>query len=323
MQTEHTPHRIGRLLALVREIKTRPDHSPESMLSTLGVSKAQFHRDKDELESLGFIFHFDRGQKRYVLDQDCYLPMENLNLDEIFALVLAVDQLTNSGDYLLTRQAVQAAMKLITPLGDNLRKHCSGLLENGETKAGPEAKSGAIADLQSALDQGRRIEIEYQKPGQDNAQTLEIDPYALFFRDGFLYLDAYSLTSKEVRTFRVSRIKSLRFTSLFFKAPRKGYSHVSRYQNAFGVFADGPLEQVTVLFTKKARPYIEEVVWHQSQTITPQDNGGILFKVLVAHPREVLWWCLRWGDQAEIMEPAWLRQEAGEAVRKMAKRYQA
>jgi predicted DNA-binding transcriptional regulator YafY len=42
----------------------------------------------------------------------------------------------------------------------------------------------------------------------------------------------------------------------------------------------------------------------------------------VAEPREVLWWALGWGADAEILEPAWLREEAIQTIRNMLARYQ-
>ena len=51
-------------------------------------------------------------------------------------------------------------------------------------------------------------------------------------------------------------------------------------------------------------------------------ENAIIFEVDVAEPREVLWWALGWGADAEIMEPDWLRKEAILTVRNMIARYE-
>jgi len=52
--------------------------------------------------------------------------------------------------------------------------------------------------------------------------------------------------------------------------------------------------------------------WHSSQKITPQPDGGILFEVKVSEPKEVGWWVVQWGSEAEVIEPNNLRQELQE-----------
>jgi len=78
---------------------------------------------------------------------------------------------------------------------------------------------------------------------------------------------------------------------------------------------------VTVRFSKKARPFIEESLWHHSQEIKREKDGSILFRADVAEPREVLWWALQWGADAEILEPKELREEAKKTIERMMMLY--
>ena len=69
-----------------------------------------------------------------------------------------------------------------------------------------------------------------------------------------------------------------------------------------------------------------EVHGHRYGTSVENLQGGdrrqsLLFEVDVAYPREVLWWMLGWGADAEVLEPGWLREEAKSEVGKMMKRY--
>ena len=67
-------HRVSRLIRMASEIKTNPQQDPPALIKALGISKPQFYKDKAALEKLGFSFRFDRGQKRFLIDRDPYIP---------------------------------------------------------------------------------------------------------------------------------------------------------------------------------------------------------------------------------------------------------
>ena len=89
-----------RYLQLASAIKNSPTQTPEQLWKNLGIKKAQFNRDKKELEKIGFVFKYDRKQRRFVIDKEPFLPVFNLKLTETFALTMAVRQLSAAGDYL-------------------------------------------------------------------------------------------------------------------------------------------------------------------------------------------------------------------------------
>lgn len=102
---------------------------------------------------------------------------------------------------------------------------------------------------------------------------------------------------------------------------QSGYDFGKRYRNAFSAFPGETTEHVVVRFSRRVRLFIEESLWHHSQKITPQKDGGICFAVDVADPREVLWWSFSWAADAQILEPLWLRETAREQIATMADLY--
>lgn len=321
MKGKQLQSRILRLLSLVREIKTRPEQPPKALYETLGISKAQLSRDKDILEGLGFVFNFNRAKGCYDVEKDCFLPMEGLSLDETLALVLAVGQLTTCGDYSLACQATRAARKLVTGIKGDIGRNCASLMEGWDGGELPGDSPTTVRRLEEAINENRRVRVSYKKPGQEDPEQFEIDPYLLFFKDGLLYLDAFSLKSRQIRTYRVRRIGSVKPTPVHFDPKSRSYSYIDRYRDAFGVFTDKDPQEVVIRFSPKVRPYIEEGRWHHTQTIQPEPDGAILFSVMVAHPSEVLWWAMKWGDGAEVLKPEPLRQEAATVARRMSAQY--
>ena len=100
---------LQRLLLLVNEVKTNPFQAPDALWASLSVSRAMFYKDRQALAALGFTFHYDRQQHGYVITQDRFLSVLDLSISEVLALIMAVRQLSSSGDYTLTMAPLRPA----------------------------------------------------------------------------------------------------------------------------------------------------------------------------------------------------------------------
>ncbi|QTA81107.1 WYL domain-containing protein [Desulfonema limicola] len=112
-----------------------------------------------------------------------------------------------------------------------------------------------------------------------------------------------------------------RITCFSEKEISSDYNFGLRHKNAFSAFPGETTEHVKIRFSRQARPFIEESLWHHTQKTTRQENGTLIFEADAAYPREVMWWSFFWGAEAEILEPEWLREEAEEEIRKMGRIY--
>src|SRR5207253_10499470 len=99
---QHYARRLQRLLTTVNEIKTTPHQAPETLYTSLGISRAMFYKDRQVLKAIGLAFHYDRQQRRYIITQDRYLPVLDLSTSEILAFIMAVRQLSSIRDTTLT-----------------------------------------------------------------------------------------------------------------------------------------------------------------------------------------------------------------------------
>jgi predicted DNA-binding transcriptional regulator YafY len=312
--------RLERIVRILIEVKCRPRQQNDNILSRLGVSRAQYYKDRKLLDQLGFRFHFDRRRREFVIDQDRYLPTPDLALSERMALILAVRHPCGLGDSTLSHHAAETGRKLIAGLDGSLPDGVVSLFEDVVVTEGFGSDEAVLEKLNQALAEKRRIRILYSKPASTAPALYEIDPYCLSLQNRSLYLEAYSVARRAIRTYRVNRIREIQFTPVHFQG-QQGYSFCKRNRWTFSVLAGKNAERVTVRFTSRVKPYIEETCWHHSQKLTPTEDGDILLTVNVAEPREVLWWALGWGADAEIIEPEWLRREASEVVTRMGRCY--
>jgi predicted DNA-binding transcriptional regulator YafY len=300
--------RVARLIRVASEIKTSPQQTPPTLIKTLGISKPQFYKDKEALAKLGFRFRYDRTRKRFIIDHDPYIPVHDLTLTETFALVMAVRQLSAAGDFILTYDALNAIRKIVSNSPHGQRELLRTSLDDVVLKEGFGCDSKILADLQKTTMEGRRISIAYNLYSEGGVKQYTLDPYQIYFKRRALYLDAYSVEEKGYRVYRVNRIKRLQALPMI--VPRRAdYSFGSRHRDSFSVFVGDKVENVKIRFSKKIAPYIKETCWHLSQKISNQKDGNILFEVEVSEPKEVGWWVMQWGDEAEVLEPKHLRDE--------------
>jgi len=79
--------------------------------------------------------------------------------------------------------------------------------------------------------------------------------------------------------------------------------------------------KVRIWFSPDAAGYIKEKIWHETQEITAQKDGSIIFEAEVAGTEEIKFWVLSWGSKALVLEPESLREEIRAEFADLAERY--
>jgi predicted DNA-binding transcriptional regulator YafY len=320
--TETVQHRTTRLIELIREIHSNPRQTPEQLWRLLGISRSQFFEDKKSLANIGFIFEYDRQLGRYVIKNDISLPVADLTAVEALSLIMAVRQISAAGDHTLAYDAVRAIKKLIANSHKRVRNLLEYAMDDAVLKNRLKVDSQIIEELWQAQERCVRLEITYDDFSQRRARKMEIDPYALYFKGRALYLDAYVAEEQKVLMLRVSRVKHpLRRIGNF--AIRPDYNFRERHRHSYRVMtSDKPPQLVRIKFSPNAARYIDEIYHHESQKKLWFTDGSLHLSLTVSDPREVLWYLVfPWGEEAEILEPQWLREEAIKIAQRMIEIY--
>ncbi len=315
-----TSHKLPRLLLLASAIKTEPWQTVAALCHSLKIAKAQFYRDKKDLEAVGFVFTYSRAQGRFLIEKDPFLPIYNLTLTETFALTMAVRQLSAAGDFILTYEALEALKKLVANSPGTQRELLVECLNDAVLQQGFGCQPRILEDLRQALLDRRRVVIRYTPAAADAPTDYTLDPYQIYFKRRALYLDAYHPEARAYRVFRVNRIAEVRPTGMHFTR-HADYNFAQRHRHSFSVFVGDTVQRVRVRFAKRIAPFIREVCWHHSQQLSEEADGSVLFEVEVNDPREVGWWVLQWGAEAEVLEPESLRQALHETAQRLTNLY--
>ena len=96
------------------------------------------------------------------------------------------------------------------------------------------------------------------------------------------------------------------------------------FAQAWDIIADQEPVEVVIRFAPTVAARVQEARWHPSQQVVGRGRrlarrGGRRSPGTI----EVRLWALQWGDDAEVLAPASLREDVAATVRRSAARYEA
>ena len=234
-------------------------------------------------------------------------------------------QLGDGAGLPLLGPARSAAVELENSLPLRLReqiRHVAAALHIRPPPNNPlEGRKPVYQQLLDAIASRRNVRIHYGSPTEPKPIVTRLSPYRLLFSRRSWYVVGRSSIHRAKRTFHLGRILRLDPLDDHFLIPR-GFS-IERYLgNAWHMIPEkGPDRAVVVHFSKLVAQNVAEVNWHRTQRTVLHDDGSMDFHVTVSGLKEISWWILGYGDQAEVIEPPELRQLVAGRAKRMAETY--
>ncbi len=176
-----------------------------------------------------------------------------------------------------------------------------------------------IDSINTAIVDRKTIKIRYYSMSRRKETRRKVVPYKLWYFEESFYLIGYCRMRCDVRIFAVDRIKRIDITNDLFTLP-DDLNIEDVMNSSFGIFLGKPI-RVKIYFSEDIAGYIKEKIWHQTQQITPQSDGSIIFEAEVAGIEEIKFWVLRWGAKAHVLKPLSLRETIANEVAAMGQRY--
>ncbi|MEW6220048.1 MAG: WYL domain-containing protein [Thermodesulfobacteriota bacterium] len=174
----------------------------------------------------------------------------------------------------------------------------------------------------SGLKHNQPLAIRHRRAGTGAASQRTVEPYRAVRYQGEWYLVGFCRLRQAVRTFAMSRIEEAAVLEGCFQIPAD-FEAAWQERERFGLFGDGEEVWVTVGFGPALAPYVRERLWHGRQELSDQPDGGVQLRLPARDRDELLRWVLSWGDGAQILAPAGLRQEAAELLTRMLAAYRS
>src|SRR5213593_4804674 len=282
----------------------------------------RFYSDRAELLALGIPLQSHRdeftGEELYTLRSEAYfLPQLDLKDDELAALQTALYLLEGTFAYAEPLRLALQNLALGRPGFDEPASDTAVRVEVLDPDYSPEMP-GRLGKLEGAISKQRTIKFPYYSISRNRQGERTVNPYGLLSDNGSWYVIGQDLDRKDIRTFRVSRIRGdIRFAT--------------RRERDFRIPADFDIDeyrgrppwQIGDIEGEARIELAGDTAWWVERAF---GNAGELeegvFVTGYSSLPQLASWILRQDGRAIPVEPDELRREVAQALRAVRDRHE-
>jgi len=317
--------RTARLMRVASLLNAHPDGMrPKEIAERLGMSVRNVYRDLRALEGeVGLPTWAEDG--RWGILESAFLPPLKLTLSEAMAVFLGARLMVRYADK-YDPDLASAFEKLAASLPDTLREHVARSLDVLQDASLDADFIGHVRQLTRAWADRRVVEIVYEgaayegKPGERSRRVVRPFLIEPSLQTHALYLIGWDEDRDAMRTFKIERIREVRVTPRAFEPPEEATLERD-LRRGWDIIADQPPAEVVVRFSPAVADRVLETTWHSLQRTERTPDGGLIWRSTVSGVIEIRLWILSWGDDAEVIEPAELREQVRDIHGRAAARY--
>jgi proteasome accessory factor BC len=294
----------------------------------------RFYADRAELESLGISLQVEKPAEGFFEAELYALPPENYYLPpieftdgELAALRTALGLL--DGEFAYAEPLRLALQQVSWGRPSPLEQDDSASIDvKLAPSGGGRELSQRLAKIETAISRRKTIEFSYYTMQRDQVSDRKVDPYHLVFRSGQFYLIGHSHERDEVRVFRLSRIRAK--VSYATKAEHDFAPPEDFDRRDYASRADwqmGDIEGTARVFVRERIAWLVERDFEAYGTLrkpTKEDGApgrGSIYETEYASPRQLISWVLGWRENAKLLEPQDLAEEATERLKLLRGRH--
>lgn len=297
--------KLSNALRMIELLHARGKMKIRDLAEELEVKERMVRIYRDDLEKAGIFIESEPGRDGgYCISNAAFFPVRNLSKEEMEALTFAIDQLSSKGGvYVNEAKLALDKLRAVRKTEEHKERHIYFAQSSRPNYENLEERERYL-QLQKAFNQKKRVIIAYE--GVTGKQTSRIiEPYGFVHYNEFFYCVARCLAKKELRLFKIVRIKGLDIKNEHYLIP-DGFD-VRKEFPKFGVMKEP--------FTVKLHIYppfssfVSESVWGESQTIQCNQDGSIIFQATMNGKGTTKKWILGMGAHIQVLEPPSLREE--------------
>lgn len=189
-------------------------------------------------------------------------------------------------------------------------------------------KPPCLGELAENVWQSRRVSLRYRRWGNQVVERT-LEPLGLVLKAGNWYLAAHASSGREpgVRTYRVSRIVELTVLDERFDRPAD-FDLTQYWQEWSAEFEKRLYPRIAVVrmsaMARELVPFYCGAVGVRAVRAAggePDENGWLRVELPVEPTIAAIGELLRFGAEIEVLEPAELREQVADALRRSAARY--
>jgi len=315
--------KFSRMMDIMMHLQSRSLMKAQELADILETDLKTVYRDIESLRTADIPVESKPGRYGgFYIPKDFYFKAPKLTPEEIAVLFFAGEVLVKKNGFMFERDFKTALSKLKNTLAKEEIKTSSGKISSISYEI-ETLKTRLWENLfyiiEKCISEKKSIEVEYYTLSRDETKRRILDPYHLIYKNGAWYLIAFCHWRKDVKIFRVDRIKDVNESGKTFVI-KKSFSLRDYLKNSWQI-ARGEEVNVVVRFFPPASRMVREMEWLPTQKIVEEKDGAIIFSARVSGIMEIKRWILGYGSQAEVLEPRSLRQEISSEINNILKRY--
>ena len=270
----------------------------------------------------------ERNRKYYrLVKKGKATPLIPLTESEFNALQMCktfTEHLLGESFYNEATRALEKTLPLLSGEGKLPSRHFASF-STGTIDYTPHQEN--IRALIEAMNAKKICRITYQAIMQKKAKTYHIKPLKIFSYRDTIYLHA-RLAKEPGKVYRepkfdpllaIHRLKKVELTDRAFEYP-SDYDFNKVFDRSFGL-AKGDYFEVEVEFQGWAADFVAERIWSPDQKISKVDGDKIRLTFSASSAAELIAWILSFGDEAKVVQPAWMVEEIIKTIRRTAEVY--
>jgi len=286
------------------------------------VDKKTIMRDIDSLSEICFISEDDKNGKTYYTADKFRLREITFTSPELISLAFLLELLKPYQYMTMGKTSQELIHKLLdntTNLNREFIKHFSGLVSiNTNDYISDEINPEVEDRLQSAIRNKTKVRIIYHSFAGDEDTIRIIHPYELLINDGALNIVGFCELRKDIRDFRVSRIKAITPLEDSFVVP--GDYFLKKSRNKFIHLSGNEIEQIMIAFDGPTAKYVQEYEADLADEIVETETG-VTFIRETSVTEELVRWILQFGSGARVLNPAHLKEKVKQELEKSLESY--
>jgi len=280
----------------------------------------------DAVDNTGFDVEYDRKDKKYRLSS--YFKFPAFSPEEIEALHMAIRHLARQ-EGTPFKYLVEIEKKLKKYFTKDIRDKLKKNIEH----SGPETESKLnemLNIIDEAINRQMKLIMKYHRTFHKEPSISNVVPFSLHTHEYEWYLRAFCLRDKKLKTYSINQIINMKCEELSKKEkallPEKPDLKPPHRWDWENKELSGEIMRVRVKFygsmaekMRKKSLFIRE---HPSQ-ITENNGEDMVLSFNVRNPYNMIPWILKFGGNAQVLEPEILRDRLRDEVDKLRLYYRS
>jgi predicted DNA-binding transcriptional regulator YafY len=306
-------NRTERLFALVLLLQTRPSMSSRDLAEHFGVSRRTIFRDLRALAESGVPLTYADGGGYEILE-GYQLPPLMITAREAATLLIGAEFMKLQPDVSLRKDADQVALKIQHVLPAEVARYVERLRDSTVidpfliANAAPTDEEGRWYELSEAVARRRSTMMEYYVPSRDEVTRRTVDPLGLVYYSDHWNLIAYDHLRKDIRNFRLDNIRWMRVLTEHFTPP-EGFDLQEHLEERGQSLTN---RRIVIRFEPKAYRWARRSIPAQVEEERELKDGRVEATFYFENLPYIARWLLRYGGDAEAVEPAELRERVAD-----------